>query len=269
MKFNPVNVSNHRQPVVLVHGMAASRGDWQGMAPGLLAAGYQVHTPDLLGHGDNTRFDAHKDFSADRVYQDFENWLTSLELPPPFWMVGHSLGSYMITRFSLAHPEKVCGLALVNPFLHPRQLRLPYRLMFQQPALGAQLLQDAPRWFIQFTLALAGAVISPRTSALAESGRAAADYKRASPLIVYIPASLADISPELPRLQPPTLIMWGVNDLTINPRSFRRLAQMLPGAQEFPIPGCGHTPHTARPDLVMGRLLEFFGENHDHSDRQF
>ena len=38
-------------PAVLVHGFAASNFDWAYLEPDLVENGYQVYSPDLIGHG--------------------------------------------------------------------------------------------------------------------------------------------------------------------------------------------------------------------------
>ena len=42
-------------PVVLVHGFAASNFDWAYLEPDLIENGYQVYSPDLIGHVNSIR----------------------------------------------------------------------------------------------------------------------------------------------------------------------------------------------------------------------
>jgi pimeloyl-ACP methyl ester carboxylesterase len=68
---------------------------------------------------------------------------------------------------------------------------------------------------------------------------------------------LGDLTPRLPEIRPQTLVIWGEKDLTLNPKSFPRLARRLPNAVGIPVAGSKHQPHIARPLLVNRLVLDF------------
>jgi 4,5:9,10-diseco-3-hydroxy-5,9,17-trioxoandrosta-1(10),2-diene-4-oate hydrolase len=63
----------------------------------------------------------------------------------------------------------------------------------------------------------------------------------------------------LPRLQMPTLIVWGASD-RVFPESQAReaVARLEQGSLEL-IPDCGHLPHVERPDAFVAALGRFLG----------
>ena len=55
------------------------------------------------------------------VAAELDELLESLKVPPPYILVGHSLGGVYVQAYAAAYPEKVAGLVLVDP-THPDQL---------------------------------------------------------------------------------------------------------------------------------------------------
>lgn len=100
-----------RLPVVMVHGLlTASCASWYFTCGPALARGRVVFTYDLRGHGLSDR--PRSGYSSVTHAEDLD--LLTAELGP-FVLVGHSFGSLVATRFALAHPERVRGLALIEP----------------------------------------------------------------------------------------------------------------------------------------------------------
>jgi len=69
--------------------------------------------------------------------------------------------------------------------------------------------------------------------------QAADDWKRASPRIAYIPASIPDLTPQLRQISVPVRVIWGEKDLTLDPRLFPKLVKALPNATGHIIRGRG------------------------------
>lgn len=55
------------------------------------------------------------------VAAELDELLESLKVPPPYILVGHSLGGVYVQAYAAAYPQKVAGLVLVDP-THPDQL---------------------------------------------------------------------------------------------------------------------------------------------------
>ena len=242
-------------PVILVHGIFASLYDWMRLAPALSAGGYRALAPDLFGHGESLKPDDPGQYTIETIYAYLEAWIDSLGLDRPAALVGHSMGGYLSLRYSLAHPERVCGLVLINPLYTLEQLSPLIRLVSRRPEFGERALRRAPEWLMN---ALLGWDPSKPADFSAQARRQIAnDYKRASPHIVYLTRSVPDLTPALPQVKIPALVVWGDKDQTLNPESFELLAGCLANAHSHPIPGCGHQPHIGKPALVNRLALEF------------
>lgn len=72
-----------------------------------------------------------------------------------------------------------------------------------------------------------------------------------------------DASDVLPSLKVPTLVLGSEHDFLTPPRDARRLANQIPGARYWIIPGASHYAAAEAPDCVAERVLEFLRESVD------
>jgi pimeloyl-ACP methyl ester carboxylesterase len=263
--YRPLNhiTRGEGQPVLLIHGLAASRFDWELLAPALHRAGYRTYEVDLLGHGDSHKPGDPQVYNIAAVYAALDSWIANLcgeenhDIEPPFTLVGHSLGGYLSLKFSLNHPEDVRSLVLIDPLYSISQLAPVFRILHRRPGLGIRALEKVPQHVIDVLMGLDPKL--GRNLPRWARRQTAIDIMRASPHILNLPRTVPDLTPDLPNLQTPTQVIWGEKDLTLNPRSFPSLVSALPNAQGYAIPNCGHQPHLTRPEVVNPLVLSFLG----------
>ncbi len=246
-------------PIILIHGVAASVGDWVDLSPALVNAGYAVYALDLLGHGKSIKPKDLKEYNAARIFEHLESWIQSLRLDSPLILLGHSLGGYLAMEYALRYPEKVRALVLVDPFYSLHQLSPLLRFHYKKPIINLGLIAYAPQWLIRLSIELAGlfirnGYIAPQTKA----GRAqtAQDYKNASPGIYNILSTTRDLTSDLPQVQAPALVVWGKHDQSLSPQSMKALAATLPNAQAIELDS-GHVPHQSHPAVLNPQILAF------------
>ncbi|MDE2687935.1 MAG: alpha/beta fold hydrolase [Chloroflexota bacterium] len=63
----------------------------------------------------------------------------------------------------------------------------------------------------------------------------------------------------LPRVQVPTLVVWGENDCIVPVSAGERIADTMPNARLEVVEGAGHLPHIEKPEQVTPLLLEHMG----------
>ncbi len=251
------------EPVVLVHGLAASLHDWDDLLPELEREGYAGHALDLLGHGESDKPLHTHDYTVQNVYADLEAWIDSLGLDRPFILVGHSLGAGLSMLYASRHPDRVRGLILINPFYSIHQLPPILQRVFKHQLINTTLIDRTPyrlfRFFVDMT-SFSGYTGNRETHVLPEHIRyqTALDYKRASSRIYNIPRTLPHADLNLSLVHQPTLLLWGGRDQTLAPDSFPMLAEELPNlvaTKEFSI--CGHVPHQCHPNELNPAVMEF------------
>lgn len=253
-------VAGQGQPVVLVHGMAASRRDWDFLVPELVQAGYRTYRLDLLGHGASSKPRDVRRYTIEDLYAHLDAWLARQDITGPAVFVGHSMGGFLSLLYALRNPGRVKSLTLVDPLFSPRQLPPMSSLLQRYPHIGAKAMEIAPDWLLHTMTGF-----DPATSKFfSDENRQQLvdDYKRASPNIMYLTGSFYDLSPHLAAIDQPALVMWGLNDRTLTPESFPRLAQLLGAAQTRAIPQAGHQPHLSHPQEVNPVILSFLQGEH-------
>ena len=260
-KVNSVRQGDGR-PVILIHGLAASLHDWDSLAPALATSGYQACALDLLGHGESCKPERLEEYTIENVFQHMTGWMESLHLGDPSILIGHSLGGYLALEYALRFPTNVRALVLVNPFYSTRQLSKFLQFIFQRQLMNTAIIERIPyrlfRIVIDMTSLHFGSTVDG-VHILPESVRAqtALDYKRAAPGIYNIPRTLRDLTPDLPRVQVPALVIWGARDKTLAPTSFLKLAEALPNGRGQAILPCGHVVHQCHPEQFNREVLEY------------
>ncbi len=246
-------------PVILIHGISASVADWSRLMPLLVSNGYQAIAVDMLGHGDSDKPRDPKWYSANSVYGALEQWVDSLGLDSPFYLIGHSLGGYMSLTYALNHPDRVRAMVLINPLFSLEQLTGMLDLFMPLAPVGVRLLSATPQWLVNSFLSYNDSFLTKLDAEVRWAY--SRDIKRASPHFLRIPASIEDLTPRLPSITPHTLVLWGTDDRIEKADSFPRLVSGLANATGKGILDCGHHPHQAKADLVSRMILEFFQQH--------
>ena len=98
-------------PIVLLHGLSATRRNVVQGSRHLLKRGYRLIAYDARGHGASSPAQSY-DY-ADLV-DDLEAVLAQLEIERPA-LVGSSMGAATAMAFALEHPERVAALVQITP----------------------------------------------------------------------------------------------------------------------------------------------------------
>jgi pimeloyl-ACP methyl ester carboxylesterase len=81
-----------------------------------------VYSYDRAGHGSS---DPGEPWILDGWVADLEAWLSAAAVPPPYVLVGHSLGGHVVRTFAARHRADVAGLILVDARHEDLYARLP------------------------------------------------------------------------------------------------------------------------------------------------
>lgn len=102
-------------PVVLLHGLTATRRYVVMGSKALERAGHRVVMYDARAHGQSEGGD---DYSYDRLAADLLAVLDDRGIDKAT-LAGASMGAHTITRFALQHPDRVAGLVIMTPAYAP------------------------------------------------------------------------------------------------------------------------------------------------------
>ena len=98
--------------VILEAGFGRDLGVWRNVAPAL-ATSAKVLAYSRAGHGKSDPRPEAPTIAARTG--ELEQLIATAGLKPPFILVGHSYGGFLIRSFAARHPEQVAGMVFVDP----------------------------------------------------------------------------------------------------------------------------------------------------------
>jgi pimeloyl-ACP methyl ester carboxylesterase len=250
-------------PVIMIHGLAASLHDWDDLIPELAKSGYASYALDLLGHGDSPKPES-RAYQMDWLFEHFLIWMKSLRLTQPAILIGHSLGGYLALEYARRVSAWTRGLVLVNPLYSLRQLPALLQRTYRRPHLSGFIVGRTPKWVFRMIVDMTSMAIGRSNGALhslPERVRAqtALDYARTAPGVYNLPHTGQDLTPHLPSISFPTLVVWGDRDQTLRPASFLTLVSAMPRAVGKYV-SAGHVPHQSNVGEFNQLVKEFLKE---------
>ncbi len=102
-------------PVVLCHGITATRRYVLHGSKALQRGGYTVVTYDARGHGESDPAPAGESYGYPELVDDLERVVEAQVDGGRFLLGGHSMGAHTAVAYALRHPERLAGLVLIGP----------------------------------------------------------------------------------------------------------------------------------------------------------
>ena len=133
-------------PIVLLHGLTATRRYVVMGSRTLQREGYRVVAYDARGHGRSTAAPDPCAYGYERLALDLEAVLDALGLERAV-LAGASMGAHTALCFALRHPERVAGLGLITPSFDP-SLPLSERVLAGWEALARGLREGGVEGFV-------------------------------------------------------------------------------------------------------------------------
>jgi pimeloyl-ACP methyl ester carboxylesterase len=253
-----------RLPVLLVHGAPTTAALWVEVVRDL-GLETTVAAPDLPGLGRSERPRGRTgppeharmlvalldDLGLDRVV-----------------VAAHGLGGAVAVHLAVIAPRRVAGLVLCSTPVHadawPPPAVLPLLVPGVRLALASAL--GRSRWLADGVVGAALGAPGPAAAAAAGAPYAAALRTTAGTRALVDALSAVDMAATeaawalLRSAPPPTLVLWGEDDVVHASAYGRRLAGELPDAAWVPVTGAGHLLPTERPERVAEELAAFAAE---------
>jgi 3-oxoadipate enol-lactonase len=235
--------------LILVHGLGGSLRDWDNIAP-IVARHHRVLRWDVRGFGASDK--PVGPYSAQLFAQDLAALCRAVGIARAH-VVGISMGGVIAQRFTLDFPELVRSLTLMSTSSE----------VGEQAQKGWLKLADniEQRGFSTNTdggsrVFTAGFVKANPDQIKALAERTATNDPRA-----YAAAARAvgvyNWTAELGRIQAPTLILQGLEDVLTPPGGSVKLSRGIPRSRLLMVPECGHGMTVEKAEVVTHALLAF------------
>jgi pimeloyl-ACP methyl ester carboxylesterase len=228
--------------VLFLHGWG---GAIESFAPVLddLQRSYTVAAFDLPGFGQSS-FPPSTWGSTDYARLTLKI-MDRLRLDRPH-LIGHSFGGQVSLQLAATSPDRVGKLVLVCSAGVRTKPALTVRLKRTAARLG--------RW-----LAVFGGSMGEKLRAEIYRRVQSQDYANAGPLrSTLVRVINEDLTPLLPRITSPTLLVWGEQDRDVPLSAARVMARLIPAAQLVVFENAGHFVYLDQFDrfrLLVGRFL--------------
>jgi pimeloyl-ACP methyl ester carboxylesterase len=239
-------------PVIFLHGVTDSWRSFE-LLFAHLPYSFRAIAVSQRGHGDSDWPEG--GYRAQDFSDDLAAFMDALAIQRAI-IVGHSMGTQVAQRFAIDHPDRVFALALIGAFATMRgnagveqfwasdvsRLTDPidpaFALAFQESTLA----QPIPPSFLD--------------TAVAESLKVPAFVWRAA----FESFLAEDVTPDLPRIDVPTLIIWGDSDAFCSRKVQDALLDAIPHSTLAVYAGAGHAVHWEEPRRVAQDVAALIDE---------
>jgi pimeloyl-ACP methyl ester carboxylesterase len=102
-------------PIVLCHGITATRRYVHHGSRALERAGHRVIAYDARGHGESDPAPPAQGYGYPQLVGDLERVVAAQVGEGPFVLAGHSMGAHTAVAYALRHPQRLTGLVAIGP----------------------------------------------------------------------------------------------------------------------------------------------------------
>jgi pimeloyl-ACP methyl ester carboxylesterase len=102
-------------PLVLCHGITATRKYVVHGSRSLERAGHRIVTYDARGHGESDPAPPGEGYGYPELVGDLERVVAAELGEQPFVLAGHSMGAHTAVAYALRHSDRLAGLAVIGP----------------------------------------------------------------------------------------------------------------------------------------------------------
>lgn len=252
-----VNQGSNGTPILLIHGFDSSLLEFRRLLP-LLAKKQSTWALDLLGFGFTQRNLAIPLNTENIKIHLYHFWKTIIK--QPVILAGASMGGAVAIDFTLAHPEAVEKLVLIDS-----------AGLAKQPAIGKFMFPPLDYLATEFLRnpkirqSISQAAYFDQNFASLDALSCAAlhlkcpDWNKS--LIAFTKSGgYGSFANNLAQIKQETLIIWGKQDKILGTKDAAKFARGIPDSKLVWIDNCGHVPHLEKPqataqEIVMDQYL--------------
>lgn len=176
-----------------------------------------------------------------------EKFIAALNLSTPI-LVGHSFGGRVAIMLAANHNVKIDSVVLVDAAgIKPRRsLKYYFKVYsFKTTKLLMKILMSKEKYSLRIEKM--------------RSRHGSSDYAKATPHMRAVMSKVVneDLTPLLPSVIVPSLLIWGEDDTATPLRDAKKMEKLMPDAGLVTFPGCGHYSFLENPGQFKAVLNSF------------
>jgi 3-oxoadipate enol-lactonase len=237
-------------PLILIHGIGASRHSWDGLIQHL-KSDFRCVSYDLRGHGRSPL--PTPPYTLEDLVADLEALRRELHIEKAHF-AGHSLGGMIGPAYARRYPDRVLSLGLYST----AAFRTADDAAKVRGVVAAMRAKGIPpvlatlneRWFTPEFAARSPEVIERRMQQVIDTDSGVF-------LSVFDIYAETEMAPWLAEIRHPSLVLTGENDGGCNPRLNAQIAASMPNAELVILPALRHAILLEAPQAVAPPVREF------------
>ncbi|WP_394560959.1 alpha/beta fold hydrolase [Aquipseudomonas alcaligenes] len=245
------------ETILMLHGFGGNRDTWLRFSRELTAH-YHVIALDLPGFGESSKPGVNYDVASQ--VERLHGLVQALGIRK-LHLIGNSMGGHIAALYSARYGDEVLSLALLNNsgVTTPTKSEMFQRIQRGEPN---PLVVRKPEDFdvlMHFVFATPPAMPEPLKRHFAQQSMANREhYDR---IFTQLRERYVPLEPELPKIQAPTLLLWGDQDRILDVSSIEVMKPLLHKPSVVIMQNCGHVPMLERPAETAQHYQDFLDAN--------
>lgn len=241
------------ETILMVHGFGANKDNWLRFAKHFTQR-YHVIALDLPGFGESSKPEASYDVGTQ--VERLAAFTKALGIEK-LHLIGNSMGGHISALYAARHPEQVLSVALLDNagVTAPNKSELFEILQRGEPnPLVVKSPEDFSR-LVSFVFVEPPPLPDTLNRYLAE--RAIANSAHYDKIFKQLMERYIPLEPELPKIQAPTLLLWGDKDRVLDVSSIEVMQPLLKKPSVVIMQNTGHAPMIERPEETAKHYQAF------------
>ncbi|WP_220803065.1 alpha/beta fold hydrolase [Pseudomonas sp. NCCP-436] len=226
------------ETLVLLHGFAADKDNWLRFSRHLTDR-YQVIALDLPGFGASERPTGSYDVGTQA--ERLAGILDALQLER-IHLLGHSMGGHIAALYAARYPERLNSLVLLANAGVDTPVRSEFFQILENGGSNPLIVRQPEDFARLLSFIFTEVPRIPERLRYYLGERAASQAEHHEQVFSHLVTRHIPLEPLLPRIQAPTLLLWGDHDRVLDISSLQVMQPLLGKVSVAVMPGIGHAP---------------------------
>ena len=245
------------ETVLMLHGFGGSRDTWLRFSRQLTDQ-YHVIALDLPGFGESSKPNVSYDVASQ--VERLHALIQALGVRK-LHLIGNSMGGHIAALYSARHAEEVLSLALLNNAGVTAPIKSEMIQRVQRGESNPLVVRKLEDFDVLMDLVFATPPDMPGPMKRHFAEQSMANREHYDRIFAQLRERYVPLEPELPRIQVPTLLLWGDQDRVLDVSSIEVMKPLLQKPSVVIMQNCGHVPMLERPEETARHYEDFLSAN--------